>query len=237
MTCPDSAGCPVLEPELGQVLQPCVIEAQTSWFNVTRHDQVFNRSGAGDSRFAPLFDPDGRPVPYVYVAQNPVGALLESVLHDVWGVASTVQRSDLRGCRLRRLTCETDIRVVDLRDVQLDQNQISRQQLVSSPSEHYGCTRRWAALQRSQDTADGEPAAGFIWNSRQLEVAATHASNLLQVLLTAAEQISHIAVVYDTADTGNVLFTEETMFDDLGSGDGLALTTELCVKLGLHIEN
>lgn len=237
MTCPNPASCPVLQPGTGQVLGPHVIEAETSWFNVTRHDQVFNRSGVGDSRFAPLLDLCDQPVPYVYVAQNPVGALLESVLHDVWGVTSTVQHSDLRGCRLRQLTCETDIRVVYLRDDQLDQCQISRQQLVSSPSEHYSCTRRWATVQRSQNTADGEPVAGFIWNSRQLEVAATHASNLWQILLTAVAQVSHTAVIYDTTDTGNVSFTETTIFDDLGSGDGLALTTELCVELGLHIEH
>lgn len=233
--CPNPPSCPVADSDEPADLHTYRIEAHTSWYNVTRHDQTFN-PGVGDSRFAPLVDQHGKPVPYVYLAQNPVGALLESVMHDIWGTSSTVQRSDLRGLRLRRLTTTADIDVLDLRNHRLEESKLTRRQLVACPSEHYACTRRWAN-QRLLSTLAEEPSTGIVWHSRQIEIAATHASAPMRILLTLVEQASLTAVVYDTAGTGEDSFVEETAFEDLGSGEGLALVTELCVQLGLHIED
>ena len=234
-TCPNPPSCPVADSDEPADFHTYRIEAHTSWYNVTRHDQTFNRSGVGDSRFAPLLDQHGEPVPYVYLAQNPVGALLESVLHDIWGTSSTVQRSDLCGRRLRRLTAAADIEVVDLRNHRLEEGKLTRQQLVACPSEHYACTRRWAS-RRLQSRLAEEPPTGIVWHSRQIEIAATHASAPMRILLTMVEQASLTAVVYDTAGTGEASFAEATAFEDLRSGEGLALATELCVQLGLHVE-
>lgn len=236
MTCPHPPSCPVASADEPKDLRGYVIKAQTSWYNVTRHDQVFNRSGIGDSRFAPLVDSHRAPVPYVYLAHNPVGALLESALHDVWGTNSTVQRSDLRGRCLRRLTCNADIGVVDLRDKQLAESGLTRQQLVACPSEHYPCTRRWAN-RRMQNTTAGEPISGIVWHSRQIEIAADRANATIRTLLKTVEQASLTAVIYDTADTVENSFIETTVFEDLATGRGLALVTDLCVQFGLHVEN
>jgi hypothetical protein len=45
---------------------------------------VFNASGRGNARFSPLFDPvSNRPIPTLYAADDPRGAISEIVLHDV----------------------------------------------------------------------------------------------------------------------------------------------------------
>ena len=235
MTCPDPASCRVLRPGAPEALRPHVIKAKTQWYNVSRHDEVFNSTGGGDSRFAPLFTSDGQAVPYVYLAQNPIGALLETALHDVWGTNPAVQHVDLRGRRLRRLVCTTDLRVVDLRDHQLANYGLERAELVSSPSEHYACTRRWAD-HHSQSHIEGKPSTGMIWHSRQMELAATHARMPMQVLLASVEQAARTAVVYDTTGEGSQHFGASIEYDDLGNGDGLELVTELCTDLGLYVE-
>ena len=236
MTCPDAASCPVADPGIPRHLRSHVIAAGTSWFNVSRHAAVFNSSGAGDSRFAPLLGAGGRPVPHVYLAQNPIGALAETALHDVWGAASVVQRSDLRGRSLRRLTCLTDLRVADLRDQHLDRYGLRRGELVSSPSEHYACTRRWAARRRAGPIG-GQPVTGLMWHSRQVEIAAAHAAAPMQILLTAVEQASEVAVIYGSTASGDRWFDTVEVYPDLGEAQGLALVTDLCVQLGLSVED
>ncbi len=235
MTCPDPAGCRVLRPGAPEALLPLVIASRTQWYNVSRHDEVFNSTGAGDSRFAPLFTSDGRAVPYVYLAQNPIGALLETALHDVWGANTAVQHVDLRGRRLRRITCTTDLRVIDLRDHRLAGYGLERAELVSSPSEHYACTRRWADHHFRPDI-DGKSTTGMIWHSRQMELAATHARMPMQVLLTSVEQAARTVVVHDTTGEASQHFGASVEYDDLGHGDGLELVTELCTDLGLYVE-
>lgn len=235
MTCPDPAGCRVLRPGAVGALRPYVIEAGTEWFNVSRHDGVFNSGGGGDSRFAPLFTSAGEAVPYVYLAQNPIAALLETALHDVWGTSSAVRHVDLSGRRLRRIVCTSDLRVVDLRDHQLAGYGFGREELVSSPSEHYACTRRWADHHLQSDI-EGKPATGMIWHSRQTELAAGHARMPMRILLSSVEQAARTAVVYDTTGEASQHVEASIMYGDLGHGDGLALVTELCTDLGLYVD-
>ena len=236
MICPDPGSCHVVQPGARLRLRSHIIEAGTSWYNVSRHDEVFNRSGFGDSRFSPLFAADSQPIPHACLAQNHVGALLESALKDIWGTSSRVPRSELRGRSLRRITCHENLRVVDLRDDQIHRYGIRRDHLVASPSEHYACTRRWAQ-QRNQVSIGGHPTTGFIWHSRQAEVAAEHASAPMRILLTVAEQAGHTAIIYDNNDTGNSVFDASIVCPDLSAGSGLAFVTELAVDLGLHVEN
>ena len=235
MTCPDPASCRVLHPDAPGALRPHVIKAGTEWFNVSRHDEVFNSAGGGDSRFAPLFTSAGQVVPYVYLAQNPIGALLETALHDAWGTNSAVQHADLSGRRLRRIVCTSDLWVVDLRDHQLSSYGLDREELVSSPSEHYACTRRWAD-RHLQSHIEGKPTTGMIWHSRQMELAATHARMPMQILLTSVEQAARTAVVYDTTGEASQHLEASIENADLGHGDGLALITELCTDMGLYVD-
>lgn len=235
MTCPDPASCRVLHPGAPGALRLHVIKAGTEWFNVSRHDEVFNSAGGGDSRFAPLFTSAGQVVPYVYLAQNPIGALLETALHDAWGTNSAVQHADLSGRRLRRIVCRSDLWVIDLRDHQLSGYGLDRAELVSSPSEHYACTRRWADS-HLQSHIEGRSTTGMIWHSRQMELAATHARIPMQILLTSVEQAARTAVVYDTTGRASRHLEASIECADLGHGDGLALITELCTDMGLYVD-
>ena len=202
---------------------------------MSRHSEVFNSGGGGDSRFAPLFTSAGQVVPYVYLAQNPIAALLETALHDVWGTSSAVQHVDLSGRRLRRIVCTSGLRVVDLRDHQLAGYGFGREELVSSPSGHYACTRRWAGHHLQSDI-EGKPTTGMIWHSRQTELAARHARMPMQILLASVEQAARTAVVYDTTGEVGRHLDVSVKYDDLGHGDGLALVTELCTDFGLYVD-
>lgn len=239
MTCPHPDSCPVPDAGSPEHLRTFVIEAGTSWYNVTRHRSVFNSQGLGDTRFAPLFGASGQPIPRVYLASNPIGALLETALHDIWGLTSVVQRCDLRGRCLRRLTCTSTLTVYDLRDRALDSYGIKRAQLVASPSEHYSCTRRWAqALLGSRPESSG--VTGLLWHSRQVETAAAHARPALQTIFRTVEQFPRAAVVYDAtapATRAEDWFEVRIEHEDIGEGDGLDLMIDICVQLGLHVED
>ena len=108
-----------------------------------------------------------------------------------------------------------------------------RAELVSSPSEHYTCTRRWTA-HHLQSSAAGQTSAGMIWQSRQMELAAVHAKPPLQVLMTSVEQATRTVVVYDTAGEGDRRFDASIEYADLGQGAGLEMVTGLCAEMGLY---
>src|SRR5664279_1464839 len=125
--------------------------------------------GFGDARFSPFDDiGDGHRVPSMYVAATPVAALLETVFHEVHhGSSRIIYQRDLRGKLLAHLTLPTAARVGDLRDPELVRRRLSREQVVSSPAEHYPCTRRLAVAARAQEGA----LQGLIWHSRHAELA------------------------------------------------------------------
>lgn len=236
MNCPTSGNCPVVPPDTPRQHQTHRIRAGTVWYNVSRYDKVLNDSGAGDSRFSPLIDDDGLPVPHIYLAQNHVAALIESVLHDVWGTSARVLRSDLAGIALREITCNTDFETIDLRNRQLNHYGIERHQLVSSPSEHYACTRAWAHPRRNMLIGDRR-TTGFIWHSRQVEIAAAHAAGPTQVLLSVVEQTAEVAVIYDNNRSGGHWFTSQVIFPDLSVGAGFNFVEQLAVQVGLYVEH
>lgn len=128
--------------------------------------------GYGDARFSPIDDPlTGVRLPSMYLAATPTAALLETVFHDVHQVSGrVVYERDLRGKLLAHLRLPSDVALGDLRDPQLEKLNLGRPQVVSSPAEHYPCTRRLAGAALSQSRR-GRPLAGLIWHSRQAELA------------------------------------------------------------------
>ena len=77
-----------------------------------------------------------------------------------------------------------------------------------------------------------------MWNSQQVEIAATHTNNRWRVLLTTVEQqVSNTALIDGTTNPAGEPFTESTTYSELSTGDSLALATELCVNHGLRIKN
>ena len=171
LVCPDPAGCPVLDslPRLRTYQLP----AETPMFRV--YDSTWgydeHNPGYGDARFSPFDDPaDGRRVPSMYLAATATAALLETIFHEVHHRGSrTIFERDLRHHLLAHLRVPTPARLGDLRDVELARHQIDRDQVVSSPAEHYPCTRRLAVA--AYAASRSRPFAGLIWNSRQAELA------------------------------------------------------------------
>lgn len=129
----------------------------------------FNQ-GWGDTRFAPIDDPvTEKRLPSMYLGESPTAVLLESVFHDVHELGSmTAYDAQLHQKLLAHIEVPADATLGDLRDPQLAKLGVMRSQVVSSPAEHYPCTRRLAiaALAQSHDP----PLQGLIWHSRQAEL-------------------------------------------------------------------
>lgn len=174
VTCPDPASCPVISPsDLLSPMPITTLRAGTQLFRVYDGTWGYDEPnpGYGDARFSP-FDAlwDGHRVPALYAAETEVGALLETVFHDVHHASvRRIYEQDLRVRLLAHLEVPVDLELVDLRDDVLEAATVSREEIVSSPSEHYPCTRLIA--QYLYDTYIETGAAhGLMWHSRQAEL-------------------------------------------------------------------
>lgn len=171
IVCPNPGGCPVataLPP-----LQAVTVDVDRYLFRVydgTWGYDEFN-PGRGDTRFAPIDDPaTGKRLPSMYLGETPTTVLLEAVFHDVHELGSmTVYEEHLHEKLLAHIQAPQTMTLADLRDPQLNKLGLNRSQIVSSPAEHYPCTRRLAieALAQPHDP----PLHGLIWHSRQAELA------------------------------------------------------------------
>lgn len=127
--------------------------------------------GFGDARFSPIDDPaTGERLPSMYLAATRTAALLETVFHDVHHDGGRiVYERELLGKLLDHVRVPAIAALGDLRDPELNRMGLARGEVVSSPAEHYPCTRRLAitALQRQREPV----LQGFIWHSRQAELA------------------------------------------------------------------
>jgi hypothetical protein len=127
--------------------------------------------GYGDTRFAPIDDPNtGNRLPNMYLGETPTTVLLETIFHDVHGTGSNViYEQHLVERLLAHVLVPINATLGDLRDSALGVLGLQRNQVVSSPAEHYPCTRRLAiaALAQPHDP----PLQGLIWYSRQAELA------------------------------------------------------------------
>jgi len=134
--------------------------------------------GMGNTRFAPLRDTQ-----HVYVSRTATAALLESALHHASGPDPTIYQVELARWNLASVQLANDVRLVDLRDSELDRLEVDRTALVNTEALHYGCTRRWAeALQHRK--IGGHQVDGIVWHSRQADLhALAHQGGLLGDLL------------------------------------------------------
>lgn len=176
LDCPDPDHCPVA-PHLPE-LRPTTLAAGTPFFRVydaTWGYDEFN-PGYGDTRFAPVDDPvTGSRLPSMYLAGTSTAALLETVFRDVHhGADRIVYARSLRGMVLAQLRLPQDAVVGDLRDAELAHHDLTRAEVVSSPAEHYPCTRRLAREALAQPIAGGS-IVGLLWQTRQRELGADDA--------------------------------------------------------------
>lgn len=177
--CPNPQGCGVaktLKP-----LQPFTLTAGTRLYRV--YDGTWgydeHNPGQGDTRFAPVDDPvTNKRLPNMYLAETPTAALLETVFHDVHQAGSNViYQEHLTRKLLAHLEVPVDATLGDLRDPQLPALGLQRHQVVSSPAEHYPCTRQLAIAALAQSH---KPALqGLIWHSRQAELAGKPAAEVI----------------------------------------------------------
>lgn len=174
LDCPDPPGCPVATalPRL----RTTTLRAGTPLYRVYNATWGYDEHnpGYGDGRFSPIDDPaTGRRLPSMYLAATPAAALLETVFHDVHELGGRIiYERDLRGKLLAHLRVPAAAALADLRDPELRRLELSRPQLVSSPAEHYPCTRR-LSIDALRQPRRGRQLSGLIWHSRQAELADT----------------------------------------------------------------
>lgn len=127
--------------------------------------------GLGDTRFAPIDDPNtGSRLPNMYLGETPTTVLLETIFHDVHDTGSNVvYEQHLVERLLAHVLVPVDATLGDLRDSALVNLGLKRNEVVSSPAEHYPCTRRLAKAALAQPHT--LPMQGLIWHSRQAELA------------------------------------------------------------------
>lgn len=177
LTCPAPSSCPVIKPgDLPSTLPVVQFAESTIVYRVYNGTWGYDEPnpGFGNARFSP-FDAleDGRRVPVLYAAETPSGALLETIFHNVYqSTARIIYEDDLRQQLLVHVRTPFPLSLVDLRNHVLRDAGIARDQLVSSPSEHYACTRL-VAQRLHQMYVDQGVAQGLVWHSRQAELSGT----------------------------------------------------------------
>jgi hypothetical protein len=229
--CPHPASCPVPDPTSVRRsrLRSIVLPAGSTWVMVARRDRwpsLFNPSGAGASRFAPVI-PDDTPVPTAYFAATKTVALLETVLHSLGASpAPAIQRHvHLAPWLTIVVTMPSDVRLVDLGDDALDRLGLGRHQLVATTTDHYRCTREWATALHGQ-VIGGQPTHGLLWHSRLVEVGGATSSVLGEVR-------SEVCMLFgDALPTDAGAWAAEIHDDDLTAGTGLAHVDEIVTLLG-----
>ena len=170
--CPDPDGCMVARtlPRLRTVPLDegtALYRAYNATWGYDEHNP-----GHGDARFSPIDDPTTQVrLPSMYLAVTPAAALLETVFHDVHQDGNrTIYERHLREKLLAHVRVSAVAVLGDLRDPELDRLGLERGELVSSPAEHYPCTRRLAIAALRQPHGK-RTMQGLIWHSRQAELA------------------------------------------------------------------
>lgn len=169
--CPDPGSCVVAKalPTLKTVTLARGRTLYRVYDGTYGYDQ--HNPGFGDTRFAPIDDPaTGKRLPNMYLGESPATVLLESIFHDVHDAGSKViYGRQLVGKLLAHMAVPEDAVLGDLRDPALSKLSLTRDEVVTSPAEHYPCTRKLAiaALRQSHTP----PLQGLIWHSRQAELA------------------------------------------------------------------
>jgi hypothetical protein len=170
--CPDPDGCMVARalPRLRTIQ----LNEGTALYRVYRARWGYDEHnpGGGDARFSPVDDPSTQDrLPSMYLAATPTAALLETVFHDVHQDSDrTIYERHLRETLLAHVGVPADATLGDLRDPELERLELQRSEIVSSPAEHYPCTRRLAVAALSQPHGK-RILQGLIWHSRQAELA------------------------------------------------------------------
>lgn len=189
--------------------------------------------GRGDTRFAPLVDDVADPVSHVYLAQTTFAALLESVLHDAARPSPRVRRATLERWAEAEVVLAHDVRLIDLRDPELDRHGIAREQLVSTDAIHYRCTRAWAGPLRGRSVG-GHQTHGLVWQSRQRELHAAALDDRPALRDLVSLHPADVAVLWSPPAPA-LLLDRGKGLGALHTGPGLRYLLDLTSELGIVV--
>ncbi|HEV7722295.1 MAG TPA: RES family NAD+ phosphorylase [Iamia sp.] len=195
---------------------------------------LFNDSGRGDTRFAPL-ERDGAVVPTLYMAPTHTTALLETAFHDIRpGAALVSSPIDLRNRCLVRLTTPVELRFVDLREEALGILGLRREQVSMTNAAHYPCTREWATTLLSR-AVGGRATHGLAWDSRVAEAASSVVAIFADLLRSPA---SDAFVVFGDGIPQDAPAWQATIdHDDLTEGQGRLVVDDIANLLGATLSS
>lgn len=192
---------------------------------------LFDDSGRGLTRFAPLRSRSGFVVPTLYGAKRRTVALLETVFHEVRETGRRVITTlDLQKRGLAGLSLPSRAVLVDLRDEALGQLGLKRSELVTSSAQHYVCTGEWAAVLHGRGVGSARPV-GLLWRSRVAEIAQARSPLLADLLPGPAEEVFILFgdLVGTTDPRSYAVLTES---EDLSSPLALRLLAPIAQELG-----
>jgi hypothetical protein len=170
----------------------------------------------GSGRFHPFEDAQGKLASILYAAEDPDGALAETVFHDVpaRGTAKRIRRSSLKPLVLSALRCSRDFSLAQLFGFGLRRLGITRLELIEASAKQYPKTAAWAqALHACSGDIDG-----LVWVSRQNDDARSVVLFGDRVPLSALHSIGmslplHDGPGYDlvraAADRAGILIVED----------------------------
>lgn len=219
---------PVTPP--GRRLRTAVWEAGTELHRGhkrTHPDPAALVPGTGDTRFAPLAG-----TAHVYLATTSFAVLLESALHDAAPPAPQVPAAVLSLWREARVALRHPIRLIDLRDAELERLGIERSALTATSAAHYPCTRAWAAKLHGR-AMGGQRTHGLVWHSRQAELHAQAMANRPAVADLLDHHPAEVAVVWSPPAPEALLTAGIGGLGPLGTGTGRDYVADLTALLGI----
>ncbi|MGI8876364.1 MAG: RES domain-containing protein [Egibacteraceae bacterium] len=183
--------------------------------------------GEGNTRFAPL---DG--TGHVYVAATTFAAMLESAFHDAAPPQPRIPLAVLAQWGEAEVELRQEVRLIDLRDDELDCLGIDRSALVATSAAHYPCTRVWARALKGRRVG-GRDNHGLVWHSRQAELHARAMQHrpALHELIDAHP--AEVAVLWSPPAAARLLRASGEGLGQLDCGEGERYVTDLVALLGI----
>ncbi len=172
------------------------------------------------------------PVTHVYVAETTFAALLESALHDASPPDPRVRAATLGHWVESEVELATDIRLIDLRDPELNRLGIERRELVATGAVHYPCTRAWARRLHGR-AVGGHPTHGLVWQSRQTELHARALDARPALRDLVALHPAEVAVLWSPPAPGTVLINRAGGLGPLAAGKGYEYVSNLTAELDI----
>lgn len=183
--------------------------------------------GTGNTRFAPLDD-----ARHVYVAGTTFAALLESAFHDAAPPAPRIPVAVLSQWAEVEVEVRDDVRLIDLRDPELDRLGIDRAELAATSAAHYPCTREWARALHGRRVG-GHETHGLLWHSRQTELHARAIDDRPALRELIDTHPAEVAVLWAPPAPNGLLTPTGGGLGRLDRGDGEEYVTDLVALLGI----